>query len=83
MDRAGCGLGRATPTRGFIKGRTRSATRTRATPGNGGWCAVSTIDRGGSRQDVLELFRFLDGVLVLPEAAEDRLWAELPQYEEQ
>lgn len=39
--------------------------------------------RGWSRQDVLELFRFLDWVLVLPEAAEDRLWAELQQYEEQ
>jgi len=33
--------------------------------------------------NVLELFRFLDWVLVLPEAAEDRLWAELQQYEEQ
>ncbi len=39
--------------------------------------------RGWSRQDVLELFRFLDWVLVLPEAAEDRLWVELQRYEEQ
>jgi len=45
--------------------------------------ARSLYHRGWSRQDVLELFRFLDWVLVLPEAAEDRLWAELQQYEEQ
>jgi hypothetical protein len=34
------------------------------------------------RQDVIDLFRFPDGVRVLPEA-EDRLWVEPPQYEEQ
>jgi hypothetical protein len=31
----------------------------------------------------LELFRFLDWMMQLPEAEEDRLWAELQQYEEQ
>jgi hypothetical protein len=40
-------------------------------------------DRGLTRQDIVELFRFIDWVLVLPEDAEDRLWTDLQQYEEQ
>lgn len=39
--------------------------------------------KGLSRQDILELFRFLNWVLVLPEMEEDRLWAELQQYEQE
>jgi hypothetical protein len=40
-------------------------------------------ERGWERQDVLELFRFLDWMLRLPDADEDRLWVELQQFEEQ
>lgn len=39
-------------------------------------------ERGWARQEVLELFRFLDWMMQLPDAEEDRLWAELQQYEE-
>ena len=34
-------------------------------------------EQGWPRQDVLELFRFLDWVMRLPEAEENRLWSEL------
>lgn len=40
-------------------------------------------ERGWPRRDVLELFRFLDWVMRLPEAEENRLWSELQDYEEQ
>lgn len=48
------------------------------------WRLVQGLyERGWARREVLELFRFLDWVMQLPEAEEDRLWAELQQYEEQ
>ena len=39
-------------------------------------------EQGWPRRDVLELFRFLDWVMRLPEAEENRLWSELQDYEE-
>ena len=39
-------------------------------------------ERGYARQDVLELFRFIDWVLTLPAGLEARLQAELAQLEE-
>ncbi|MDQ2696807.1 MAG: DUF4351 domain-containing protein, partial [Pseudomonadota bacterium] len=38
--------------------------------------------RGYGRKDILELFRFIDWVLQLPAALEDRFWSELQTYEE-
>jgi len=43
----------------------------------------SLYRRGYRRAEILELFRFIDWVLVLPEALEDRLWAEMQQFEEE
>ena len=46
-------------------------------------CGVKTLyRRGHPRQDFLELFRFIDWLLELPEGLEDQLWAELKTYEE-
>jgi hypothetical protein len=42
----------------------------------------SLYERGYERQDILELFRFIDWVLRLPKALEDPFWAELSAYEE-
>ena len=39
--------------------------------------------RGWERREVLELFRFLDWLLRLPEIEENRLWSEIQQLEEQ
>jgi hypothetical protein len=41
----------------------------------------SLYRRGYERQAVLELFRFIDWVLRLPEALEDQFWTELNEYE--
>ena len=43
----------------------------------------SLYRRGYHRSEILELFRFIDWVLVLPEPLEDRLWAEMQQFEEE
>jgi len=43
----------------------------------------SLYRRGYSRQDILELFRFIDWVLALPEALEQQLWTEIQQFEEE
>ena len=42
----------------------------------------SLYQRGYERQDILDLFRFIDWLLTLPEAMEERLWDELQTYEE-
>jgi hypothetical protein len=42
----------------------------------------SLYRRGYERQAILELFRFIDWVLEIPEALEEQLWHELQQYEE-
>jgi len=39
--------------------------------------------RGYPRQDILELFRFIDWVLALPEGLEERLWKEVQEFEEE
>lgn len=39
--------------------------------------------RGHQRTEILELFRFIDWVLVLPEELEDQLWVEVRQFEEE
>ena len=39
--------------------------------------------RGYQRNDILELFRFIDWVLVLPLELEKQFWDELEQYEEE
>ena len=39
--------------------------------------------RGFARQDILELFRFIDWVLTLPEGLEDQLWTEVQQFDEE
>ena len=43
----------------------------------------SLYRRGHGRQDILELFRFVDWVLALPEGLENQLWAEMQQFEEE
>ena len=45
--------------------------------------ARSLYRRGYQRQDILELFRFIDWVLALPEALEHQLWADVQQFEEE
>ena len=42
----------------------------------------SLYRRGQSRQDILELFRFIDWMMELPAEWEERLWSELKTYEE-
>ena len=43
----------------------------------------SLYRRGYARQDILELFRFIDWVLALPESLEDQLWTEIEQFDEE
>ena len=43
----------------------------------------SLYRRGYARQDILELFRFIDWVLALPESLEHQLWSEMRQLEEE
>ncbi|MEY6434321.1 cytosolic protein, partial [Thioalkalicoccus limnaeus] len=38
---------------------------------------------GFARQDILELFRFIDWVLTLPEGLETQLWSEVQQFDEE
>jgi hypothetical protein len=40
-------------------------------------------ERGYSRQDVLELFRFIDWLIALPEALDKVFWTELSEFEEE
>ncbi len=40
-------------------------------------------EKGYRREDVLELFRFIDWLLQLPAALEDSFWHEVQQYEEE
>jgi predicted DNA-binding ribbon-helix-helix protein len=40
-------------------------------------------DRGYSRQDILNLYRFIDWVMVLPEGLDRAFWQELRQFEEE
>jgi len=42
----------------------------------------SLYRRGYERQEILELFRFIDWLLALPEELEERLWNEVKAYEE-
>ncbi len=42
----------------------------------------SLYRRGWQRQDILELFRFIDWVLELPAGLENQLWAEVQATEE-
>ncbi|MBK1720490.1 DUF4351 domain-containing protein [Thiocystis violacea] len=43
----------------------------------------SLYRRGLVRQDILELFRFIDWVLTLPEGLENQLWTEVQQFDEE
>ncbi|HSO81992.1 DUF4351 domain-containing protein [Thiocapsa sp.] len=43
----------------------------------------SLYRRGFARQDILELFRFIDWVLTLPEGLEQQLWSEVQQFDEE
>ncbi|MBK1733516.1 DUF4351 domain-containing protein [Thiococcus pfennigii] len=43
----------------------------------------SLYRRGFARQDILELFRFIDSVLALPEGLETQLWTEVQQFDEE
>lgn len=43
----------------------------------------SLYQRGYARQEILELFRFIDWVLALPDGLEDQLWAEIAQFDEE
>lgn len=43
----------------------------------------SLYRRGYQRADILELLRFIDWVLTLPEGLEDQLWAEVQQFDEE
>lgn len=43
----------------------------------------SLYRRGIERQDILELFRFIDWVLTLPEGLEQQLWSEVQQFDEE
>jgi hypothetical protein len=40
-------------------------------------------EQGYAREDILELFRFIDWVLVLPEELEKGFWQDMQQYEEE
>ena len=40
-------------------------------------------EHGYTRQDILELFRFLDWVMVLPQELEERFRTELARFEEE
>jgi hypothetical protein len=40
-------------------------------------------ERGYEREDVLNLFRFIDWVMTLPEGAEEKLWQEIRECEEE
>jgi hypothetical protein len=42
----------------------------------------SLYGRGYEKQDILELFRFIDWLLELPEGLEEQLWIELETYEQ-
>jgi hypothetical protein len=42
----------------------------------------SLYQRGYGRQDILELFRFIDWLMELPDGLEEQLWNELKTYEE-
>lgn len=39
-------------------------------------------EQGYSREDIINLFHFIDWIMQLPEALEDRFWQELQSYEE-
>jgi len=39
-------------------------------------------ERGYGREDVLNLFRFIDWMMSLPEAVEEEIWQEIREYEE-
>ena len=39
-------------------------------------------ERGSRRDEIMALFRFIDWLLVLPEALEQEFWQELQQFEE-
>ncbi|MEL7143897.1 MAG: cytosolic protein [Cyanobacteria bacterium J06643_4] len=41
------------------------------------------FQRGYDRQDVIQLFRFIDWILVLPEALENSLWQDVLNYQEE
>ncbi len=43
--------------------------------------AKSLYQRGWARDDILELFRFIDWMLRLPAALEERLWSEIQTFE--
>jgi hypothetical protein len=43
----------------------------------------SLYRRGYPRQAILDLFRFIDWVLALPEGLEDQLWTEIEQWDEE
>ncbi len=43
--------------------------------------AKSLYRRGWARDDILELFRFIDWMLRLPAALEERLWSEIQTFE--
>jgi hypothetical protein len=43
----------------------------------------SLYRRGFARRDILELFRFIDWVLTLPEGLENQLWTEVQQFDEE
>ena len=43
--------------------------------------AKSLYQRGWGRADILELFRFIDWMLRLPEGLEEQLWSEIQTYE--
>jgi Domain of unknown function (DUF4351) len=45
--------------------------------------ARSLYQRGYPRQDVIQLFRFLDWLIILPEALEQQFWQELRAFEEE
>ncbi len=51
---------------------------------SGKWLADKLIQvwRKEGKQDILELFRFIDWVLQLSEALEERYWRELNKFEE-
>jgi len=43
--------------------------------------AKSLYRRGYSRNDILELFRFIDWMMQLPGELDERLWTEIQQHE--
>jgi hypothetical protein len=75
----------ANPFAVLLQAHLRARETARDTPGRYRWkleLVKQLYDRGLSRDDVLQLFRFIDWVLALPAELERKFLTELEQWEE-